>query len=177
MKREFLKNLRLQNGAALSDREIDLIMAESGKMRSGLNQSLADLRAERDAAKAELEQVKQALADCQGQAEDAALWQQKCQELEQQLLEAQYGFCVKQAADRLQFTSKSAKNAFLAALRAEKLPMQDGILQGLEEFLEAYRQNDPGAFAAGTGKQPVCIRGGSGRLNQTSDGLRAAFGL
>lgn len=51
-----------------------------------------------------------------------------------------------QAAEGLEFSSASARRAFLDAVRGAELPLVEGRLEGFEAFAEAYREEDPGAF-------------------------------
>ena len=102
--------------------------------------------------------------------------QQRCTELEQELAQVHYTACIEQATKGLQFSSKSAKDAFVHALQQKKLPLKDESLQGYSEFLAAYRQNDPKAFADET-STAMFVRGGAGKPTDFEGGLRAAFGL
>jgi len=46
----------------------------------------------------------------------------------------------------VKFTSKAAKNAFLASLKANLLPIKDGKLLGFDDVLTAAKVDDANAF-------------------------------
>ena len=99
-------------------------------------------------------------------------------EHERELEELHYGYAVRNAVSGLRFTSESARKSFERELNEKKLPWQDGTLEGLNEFTEAFRQNDPAAFVSEQeDKMPVFSRR-SGSLETDPDAaLKAAFGL
>ena len=57
-------------------------------------------------------------------------------------------FALKEQIASLQFSSESAKKAFLSDLSAKELPLQEGKLLGFDDFVKTYQQSDPAAFAA-----------------------------
>lgn len=57
-----------------------------------------------------------------------------------------YEFAVQRAVSDIQFSSKAAKNEFVRALTEKNLPLQDGMLLGLTEYIEKQKQEDPDAF-------------------------------
>lgn len=189
MKREFLEGLDLGEGVKLPKAAIDAIMAEHGKDIEGQKATITTLSTERDGLKTQLEEANTTIQsykdlDIEGIKAKAGEWETKyntdTQALKDQLTEAQYGYTVKEATADLKFTSAAARKAFIADLTAKKLPLQDGKLQGLEDFVKAYRESDSGAFAPeDDDKTPVATRGGGG--GSTAIGadaaLRAAFGL
>ncbi len=109
-----------------------------------------------------------------GPQEDAR--DERIAELERLLADERYGRAVDGALAGLAFSSASAKSAFAARLTDARLPLEDGTLAGMEEFVERYRRGDPAAFA--DGDRPVFVRpaGGTAYTGQASV-LRAAFGL
>ena len=99
-------------------------------------------------------------------------------EHEHELEELHYGYAVRNAVGSLRFSSESARKSFERELNEKKLPLQDGALEGLDEFTETFRQNDPAAFVSEQeDKMPVFSRM-SGSLESDPDAaLKAAFGL
>lgn len=165
MKREFLKGLDLGDGVKLPDGAVDAIMAEYGRSKSALEQAVATLTAERDGLQAQLTAANDTIKGC------------KEMDIDGIKAAAQYGYSVKDAAAGLKFSSDSARRAFIADLIAKKLPIQDGRLLGLDDFVAAYKETDPDAFSQ-EGKVPEAVRSGSGGAALSlGDSLRAAFGL
>lgn len=62
----------------------------------------------------------------------------------------EYVGAVQNAVERLglKFSSKAAERDFYARLREEQLAVEDGAVVGLEEFIRARREADPGAFSS-----------------------------
>lgn len=79
-----------------------------------------------------------------------------------------YGHTVETAVAGLKFTSTAAKKAFVADLTAKKLTVQDGKLLGLDDFVNAYKQSDPSAFAS-ENPVPQFVRPGTPQ-QRTTDG-------
>lgn len=181
MKREFLKNLGLE------DDVIDQIMAEHGKTVGASQQQIQSLTAERDGIRAQLDAASAEIQsykdmDIDGIKAKSAEWERKYTEetkaLTEQLEATKYAHTVEQAVSGFKFTSTSAQKAFVSDLTAKKLPVQDGKLMGLDDFVNAYKETDPGAFASEQQKQPVVTAGGGGATTPTFESsLRAAFGL
>lgn len=143
MKRDFLKNLDIGNGAHLSDDLVEQIMAEAGKAKTEMQDTIATLTTERDGLKTQLSDANAAIQsykdmNIEGIKQSAADWETKyntdTQALKDQLESIKYGYAVENAVGNLKFTSESAKKAFLAELTAKKLPIQEGKLLGLEDF-------------------------------------------
>ena len=155
MKREFLKNLDLGEGAHLSDEAIDAIMAEHGKSITANQNTIQTLTTERDGLKTQLDEANKTIKsyadmDIDGIKKAAADWETKyntdTQALKDQLDAATYGFGVERAVSGLKFTSEGAKKSFMADLKDKKLQLQDGKLLGLDAFVKTYKESDPGAF-------------------------------
>lgn len=155
MKRDFLANLDLGDGAHLSKELIDAIMAENGKDITSKDNAIATLTTERDGLKTQLAAANGEIQsykdmDIEKIKQSAADWESKyntdTQKLKDELDAANYGFSVKEAASGLKFTSAGAKKAFISALTEKKLTLQDGKLLGLDDFVKEYKTNDPGTF-------------------------------
>lgn len=169
MKRSFLAQLELVSGGNLANNDIEAIMAEYGRSKTAADNTIATLTAERDGLRQQLENAEKEIKsykdmDIEGIKAAAASWEQKytadTEALKQELADANYGFAVKEAAGSLKFSSESAKKAFVADLTAKKLPLQEGKLLGLADFVESYKEGDSAAFVETEERQPVFVRGG-----------------
>jgi len=168
MKREFITGLLPD----ISKEVLDQIMAEHGKDIEAQKNTITTLTTERDGLKTQLESANTEIKsykdmDIEGIKQKASEWEAKyntdTQALKDQLKDANYGFAVKEAVAGFQFTSESAKKAFIADLTAKKLTLQEGKLLGLEDFHKAYQESDPGAFVPDGGdKTPVFTKGTGG---------------
>ena len=117
-----------------------------GKELNPLKNTISTLTTDRDGLKTQLDTVNGKLS---GYDPD---WKTKSDaakaEAEGKLASMQYEFAAKDSISGLKFTSESAKKAFTADLTAKKLPLQDGKLLGLDDFVKSYKTTDPGAFAS-----------------------------
>lgn len=143
-------------------------------------QSIDTLKAERDAARTQLAEANKKLEgydpDWKTKAEQAQ------QQADQQIADLKAGYAADSAASGLKFTSDSAKKAFMADLKAKKLPLQDdGTLLGFDDYVASYKKTDPGAFAP-EGGLPRVSGSATGTpatpttKEQANAALRAAFG-
>lgn len=146
MKRGYLKNLDIGDGAHLSDELIEQIMAEDGKAKADLQNTINALTAERDGLKTQLSDANTAIQsykdmDIEGIKQAAAEWETKyntdTQALKDQLEGVKYGYAVDNAVSGIKFTSESAKKAFVADLTAKQLPIQEGKLLVLDDFTKS----------------------------------------
>ena len=156
MKREFLANLDIGEGAHLSDAAIDAIMAEHGRDITTNQNTIQTLTTERDGLKTQLAEANKTIKsytdmDIDGIKRSVTDWETKynkdTKDLKDQLDAATYGFGVERAVANIKFTSEGAKKSFMADLKAKKLQLQDGKLMGLDDFVKTYKESDPGAFA------------------------------
>ena len=189
MKREFLEGLDIGEGVKLPKAAVDAIMAENGKDIEAKNNTITALTTERDGLKGQLQTANDEIKsykdmDIDGIKAKAGEWETKyntdTKALQDQLDAANYGFAVKEATRSLKFSSKAAREAFTSALTAKKLPLQEGKLLGMEDFVKTYQTDDPDAFMAEDDDHtPFATRGGGGGGNNLGAGaaLRAAFGL
>lgn len=162
---------------------LDQILDENGRDVEAQKNTIAALTTERDTLKAQLETANNEIQsfkdmDIDGIQRKAAEWENRytseTQALKEQLAAVEYGHCVKDAVSTLRFSSESAKKAFVTELTAKKLPVQEGKLLGLDDYVKSYRQSDPGAFLPeNDGKMPVFVRGSGGQ--QPSVGNAFAF--
>lgn len=183
MKREDIKNLLPDISKETLDAIIDLHSADVGAHK----QNVTALTAERDQLKNQLEEANKQIQsykgmDIEGIKRAAADWEAKhaadTKALQEQLDAATYGFGVERAVTGLKFSSTAARNQFISDLTAKKLPLQEGKLLGLEDYVKTYRESDPGAFVPeNDDKTPVAVKGGGGSIMGADAALRAAFGL
>lgn len=184
MTREFIKNLFPD----CTKEALDQIMTEHGKGVEAQKNTVATLTTERDGLRAQLDTAQGEIKsfqdmDIDGIRARATQWEEKhatdTKALQDQLEATKYAHLVEGAVGGFRFSSASAKKAFLADLTAQKLPVQEGKLLGLDEFQKQYATTDPEAFVTG-GKVPT-VTGATGGSNHASlssgDALRAAFGL
>lgn len=186
MKREFLEGLDLGDGAKLSKEAIEAIMAEHGKTKTALDNTITALTTERDTLKTQLGEANEAIKgfeklDVDGIKAKAEEWETKyntdTQALKDQLAAKEYDYSVNDAVTGLKFTSESARKAFVADLTAKKLPVQDGKLLGLDDFVKEYQTADPNAFDSGDPAPRVVSKTGGGNTDDPGSALRAAMGL
>ena len=135
------------NALGLNAEQVQKVFAMNGAELNDLKQQLSTLKAERDAARAQLGEANKKL---EGYDPD---WKQKAeqarQQADRQVMDLRSRFAESNAAAALKFSSASARKAFLADLAQKKLPLQeDGSLLGFEDYVKSYKQTDPDAFAA-----------------------------
>lgn len=142
MKREDVKGIVPD----ITEEQLQQIMdLHSGDIGSH-KQSIDTLTAERDAARTQLADANKKLEGYDPE------WKAKAEKAESdakaQVAALQNDFAVQSAVAGVNFSSESAKKAFLADLTAKKLTLQDdGTLLGFDDFVKSYKQADPGAFA------------------------------
>nr|DAH30391.1 MAG TPA: minor structural protein [Bacteriophage sp.] len=151
--------------------EFDRLLNENYKTQAevnNLNGKLTKAEGERDALQAkyntdiaqrdtDLADLKQKLADAGTDAETLKNLQTEFDTLKTNYANAQadyqkelnkqaYEFAVKEKVNGLQFTSNSAKKAFLSDALAKNLTMDNGNILGFDDFVSAYKEQDAGAF-------------------------------
>lgn len=152
MKREFLEAM------GLDKENVDKIMAENG----------ADIEREKAktaTVKEDLEKAQEALSDREKDLEalkktagDAESTKKQLEELQEkynketeahkaEIAERDYDAAVASHVADLKFSSRGAKAAFVADLKAKKLEIKDGKLDGFDKYLEEAKKADPEAFA------------------------------
>ena len=109
----------------------------------------------------DLNDLKQKLADAGTDAETLKNLQSELDTLQTNYTNAQddykkaldkqaYEFAIKEKTNSLQFTSASAKKAFLSDALAKNLTMDNGNILGFDDFVNAYKEQDAGAFITET---------------------------
>lgn len=132
-------------------------------------EKFAALEQERDGLKSQLGEANAKIEEFKGMDIDgiraaADEWKTKYDTdtaaLQQQLAEKDYSYSVREAVGGMKFTSESAKRAFIADLSLKKLPLQDGKLLGLDDFVKSYKESDPDAFVPEGGVPKLVLGGG-----------------
>nr|DAT76547.1 MAG TPA: minor structural protein [Caudoviricetes sp.] len=151
--------------------EFDKMLNENYKTQAevnNLNGKLSKAESERDALQVkydndikqrdtDLADLKQKLADAGTDAETLKNLQTEFDTLKTNYANAQadyqkelnkqaYEFAIKEKTNGLQFTSNSAKKAFLNDALAKNLTMDNGNILGFDDFVSAYKEQDAGAF-------------------------------
>lgn len=176
MKREEVKGIV----PGITDEQLAQIMDLHGADIERQKQIITTLTTERDAARAQLGEANKKLEGYDPEWKSKAEEAQKDADLKVQGLQREYA--LKEQTAALKFSSESARKAFLADLSAKELPMQDGKLLGLDDFVKTYKEGDPAAFAsdekpprfsaAATG----ATGGGASAKDQANAAFRAVFG-
>ena len=155
--------------------EFEKMLNENYKTQAevnNLNGKLAKAESERDALQVkynddikqrdtDLADLKQKLADAGTDAETLKNLQAEFDTLktnyanaqadyQKQLNKQAYEFAIKEKTNGLQFTSNSAKKAFLSDALAKNLTMDNGNILGFDDFVNAYKEQDAGAFVVET---------------------------
>ena len=187
MKTEDLKALGLEQEV------IDKVFALNGKDVEAEKTKAKKAENERDNYKAQLDTAKEALSkfdgvnvdDLKRQIADANTRAKEAEEnAKKTIAQRDYADLVKQATDGLKFTSESAKKQFMAELTAKNIPVENGKLMGLGDWIEEYRKNDPNAIvdkdADGNKAKftdPMNPNAGPDADLAEENKMRAAFGL
>lgn len=160
MKTEDLKAL------GLNDDQVQKVFAMNGAEMNDLKQQVATLTTERDTARTHLGEANKKLEGYDPE------WRSKAEKAENdakaQVAELQHDFAAERAVSGVQFSSDSAKRAFLSDLKAKKLPLQEGKLLGFDDYLKSYKESDPGAFAPEKAAPTVTV-GGKGQAPAASN--------
>lgn len=171
MKREEVKGIV----PGITDDQLTKIMDLHGADIERQKQTIATLTTERDAARAQLGEANKKLEGYDPEWKSKAEEAQKAADLKVQGLQREYA--LKEQTAALKFSSESARKAFLADLSAKELPMQDGKLLGLDDFVKTYKEGDPAAFASDE-KPPrfsAAATGANGAGASAKDQANAAF--
>lgn len=170
----------------ITDEQLGKIMDLGSRDVGSLKNQITALTTERDTLNTQLGEANEKIKsytdmDIEGIKQSAKDWETKyntdTQALKDKLAATEYGHGVESAVASLKFSSAAAKKQFIADLTAKKLPLQEGKLLGMEDYVKQYKESDPDAFAPEDDKTPVAVRGGSGTGPMTDAALRAAMGL
>lgn len=88
----------------------------------------------------DLDDLKSQIETAKKQASDAE------ENAKKQLAARDYSDAVKEAISNLKFSSKAAEKQFITDLTAQNLPIKDGKLLGLNDYITSYKASDAGAI-------------------------------
>lgn len=117
---------------------------------------LADLNTKLTAAQADagkLTEAQTALTDLQSK------YDTEKQQYEERINAQAYEFAMREKANELQFTSPTAKKAFIADAIGKKFQKDGDTYAGYDEFVAKYKETDPLAFAEGSNVPGVVLPG------------------
>lgn len=168
MKRDFLKNLDLGDGAKLSDSAVEAIMAEYGKSKQQFESQVSTLKDQLTEANGKLEGYDPS-------------WKQKAEDAQKQLERQQFDFALERAVSAAK--PRNAK-AVMALLDREKLTFAAGEIVGLDKQLTALREGEDTAFLfaddkprkTGLSHQGGRDVGGDDKKAEANNALRSVFG-
>ena len=174
MTRKFLEDLGLEKEA------IDKVMAENGSdienartsekgkfdsERTVLQGQLTDLQSQIDQRNTDISGLQEKLTAAQADATkltdiqtelsglrskyeaDQAAWAQKN-------AQQAYEFAVRERANALNFSSKAAKQEFIREAIGKEFKSENGVLLGFDDYVNVYKESDPGAFVVETPAEP-----------------------
>ena len=75
-------------------------------------------------------------------------------EYEKKLKDQQYEFLVREKVNGLKFTSNGAKKAFIEDVLAKNLQVENDKLLGFDDYVNAYKEEDAGAFVVEESNDP-----------------------
>lgn len=168
MKRDFLKNLDLGDGAKLSDAAVEAIMAEYGKSKTQFETQIGTLKSQLTEANGKLEGYDPG-------------WKQKAEDAQKQLERQQFDFALERAVSAAK--PRNAK-AVMALLDREKLTFAGGEIVGLDKQLTALKDGEDTAFLfedkkpkkTGLSHQGGTDVGGDDKKAEANNALRSIFG-
>lgn len=159
MKKEELLEL------GLNEEQANKILAMNGKDIERHKKAAEDAKADKEAVEKQLadrdkdiEALKALDADgLKKQLEDLQTkYNTETEQYKTQLSDRDYSDALTRAiaGANIKFSSKAAEKAFIADLKANRLELKDGALQGFEDYHKAQMEADPAAFQSDT-KPPV----------------------
>ncbi len=138
------------NALGLNEEQVQKVFAMHGAEMNDLKQQVTILTAERDAARTQLGEANTKLEGYDPEWKNKA--QQAQQQADRKVQEMKSRYAEANAAAGLKFTSTGARKAFLDDLAKKNLQVQeDGTLLGFDDYVQTYKKNDPGTFAAEAG--------------------------
>lgn len=153
MKRDFLKNLDLGEGARLPDAAIDAIMAEHGKTVNPLQETITGLTGERDSLQTQLTEAQQRLSSAQD-------WEKKyntdTQTLQGQITALQKDIDTRNARDKV-----SADTGVPASLLTGET--EEACKAQADAILKWHGDQPKYPGSAGVGGEPEASGGGATR--------------
>ena len=143
----------------LTEEQADKVFAINGKDIERHKNAAETAKADLKAAQEQLEQRDHDIEELKKSANDIDAIKQQLEDLQskyntetqqyqQQIADRDYSDAVSRAiADSgVKFSSKAAEKAFVADLKANRLTIKDGALEGFGDYLKAQQDSDPTAF-------------------------------
>lgn len=192
-----IETILTEAGITLTDEQsaaITKAVAENYKTVAEFNAKTSKLTSERDSYKEQYEGVKESLSKFDGVDVDSLKKQieeanQRAQdaatEAENKLKARDYADAVKMCTAGINFSSEAARRDFTAQLQEKNLPLNDGKLLGMSDFLSQYKEANEGAIvdesAAQKAKFTDPMNGGNKPTNardvELERTMRAAMGI
>lgn len=179
-----LDSLKAALGEAYTPEIEKTITAEIGKTFvprtefNAANEAKKTLDAQLQEATATIESIKAKSEDAEAIKAVADEWKTKAEQIQaeaaKKVTEADYRAAAVESIAGIQFSSNSAKKAFLEELKAKALPLENGKIMGFDDFHKAYKENDPDAFKSSE-TTPKFTAPSNGQA--PIDEVRAALGL
>lgn len=195
MKREFLKNLGLE------DEAIEKIISENGKdieatkAKADKSQEIENLKNELNSNKQKLDEANVQIQkfkemDVDSIKQEAENWKTKYSEFEnqskaekeafeKQLQEKEYEFAVKEYIGQHKFVNDWNKQNFTNELISKKFPLQDGKLLGVDDYVKDFQEKNQGVFAPieepKDPKFPQIVSPTNNQQTNTNDGFNFNF--
>lgn len=192
-----IETILTEAGVTLTDEQtvaINKAVAENYKTVNEFTAKTSKLTTERDSYKEQYEGVKASLDKFDGvdveslkkQIEEANQKAQKAEaDAENKLKARDYADAVKACTAGINFSSDAARRDFTAQLQEKNLPLNEGKLLGMTDFLAQYKEANEGAIldeSAGQKAQFTSQMNGGNKPNIGRDAelertMRAAMGI
>lgn len=190
MNREFLKSLKVED-KELPKEVIESIMTEYGKAVKEKDDTINTLTTAKTELETQLKDTNEKVkklseVDADKLNEEIKTLTEKydkdTKELNEKLSNQTYVYKVRDEANKIKFTSNSAKESFINKVIDKKLQLEDDKLLGFDDFVNSYKEKDPNAFAKEEDPENpprVVSTGGDhdGNTPKVDNELRKAFGL
>lgn len=144
------KFVDLSDGGYVARQKYTDDLADRDTRISTLNTTIANRDTDLNALKAQLESAGTDATKLKNLGRDFADLQDKynrdTQAYQAQLREQAYKYAVNDFANTKKFTSKAAKRDFTSAMLAKNLTIENDVLIGASDFVDAYTKENPDAF-------------------------------
>lgn len=136
----------------LSEEQVNQVLAMNGRDINPLKEQIKTLEHDKDEYKEKFEKADATIKDLESQDVETVKkeYEKKIEDLQKEHQkkedERTYSDLVDAAVAELEFTSISAKKAFVADLKADPLKVKNGVLLGFSDFVNAYKESDASAF-------------------------------
>lgn len=145
-----VKLANLAGGAYVSKEKHEALVSEAKAAAKAAQDALAARDADMATLKTAMEAAQADATKLPGLQEQLTGLQTRYESeksaLEKQLADQAYTHVLRDSMTGLEFTSEGAKKAFISDVQAKAFKVEEDKLVGFNEFLDGYRQSDPGAF-------------------------------